>query len=43
MDDAIGAGLIAEPAFTRIEGRTRATGNPITSYICNVALYRKLT
>ena len=43
VDDAVGAGLVVEPAFTRIEGRMRGTGNAMASYICNVKLFRKLT
>ena len=43
VDDAVAAGLVVEPAFTRIEGRMRGTGNAMCSYICNVKLFRKLT
>ncbi len=43
MDAALLAGLIVEPSFTQVENRLTRYGTRISSFVCNVRVYRKLT
>jgi hypothetical protein len=42
MDEAVRAGLIIEPSFTAVSGRTDEVGTQGIPHICNVRVYRKL-
>ena len=43
MDAALMAGLIVEPNFMQVENRLTRYGTRISSFLCNVKVYRKLT
>ena len=43
MDAALLAGLIVEPSFTQVENRLTRYGTRISSFVCSVRVYRKLT
>ncbi len=43
MDAALLAGLIVEPSFSQVENRLTRYGTRISSFVCNVRVYRKLT
>ncbi len=43
MDAALMAGLIVEPKFMQVENRLTRYGTRISSFVCNVRVYRKLT
>ena len=43
MDAALLAGLIVEPNFTQVENRLTRYGTRISSFVCSVRVYRKLT
>ena len=42
LDDALLAGLMVEPSFTRIEGRVTRGGPKLNTFLCNVKVFRKL-
>ncbi len=42
MDEAVLAGLVVEPGFSRIERRLAGDGVLIESFVCRVDLYREL-
>ena len=42
MDEAVLAGLIVEPCFSRIERRFAGDGVSIESFVCKVDVYRGL-
>ena len=42
LDNALLAGLVVEPSFTRIEGRVTRGGQKLNTYLCNVKVFRKL-
>ena len=43
MDAALLAGLIVEPSFTQVDNRLTRYGTRISSFVCSVRVYRKLT
>ncbi len=43
MDAALLAGLIVEPSFSQVENRLTRYGTRISSFVCKVKVYRKLT
>ncbi len=43
MDAALLAGLIVEPSFSQVENRLTRYGTRISSFVCSVKVYRKLT
>ena len=43
MDAAQLAGLIVEPSFSQVENRLTRYGTRISSFVCSVRVYRKLT
>ena len=43
MAAALMAGLIVEPNFMQVENRLTRYGTRISSFVCNVRVYRKLT
>ena len=43
MDAALLAGLIVEPNFAQVENRLTRYGTRISSFVCSVRVYRKLT
>ncbi len=43
MDAALLAGIIVEPSFSQVENRLTRYGTRISSFVCNVRVYRKLT
>ena len=43
MDAALMAGLVVEPNFMQVENRLTRYGTRISSFVCNVRVYRKLT
>ena len=43
MDAALLAGLIVEPSFSQVENRLTRYGTRISSFVCSVRVYRKLT
>ncbi len=42
MDEALLAGLVVEPCFSRIEQRFAGDGMSIDSFVCKVDVYRGL-
>ncbi len=42
MDNAVLAGLVLEPSFTRIEDRITRGAQKFSTYLCNVKVFRKL-
>ena len=42
MDEAVLAGLVVEPCFSRIEQRFAGKGMRIDSFVCKVGIYRGL-
>jgi len=42
MDEALLAGLVVEPCFSRIEQRFAGDGMSIDSFVCKVDVYRAL-
>ena len=42
MDEAVLAGLVVEPCFSRIEHRFAGKGMSIDSFVCKIDIYRGL-